>query len=1032
MTAMEVDGQETAFDEQLYNRQTYAIGAEAQTRLSRTDVLICGMTGLGMEIAKNIILTGVRSVTLHDTSSVEWNDLSAAFYYAKENIGANKVDSCIAQLQELNKYCSVTKLPKEDLKPEDLLEWRAASLEKHPESHQVVVYVDKPTTHLKNMNETCRNSGIKFVAAESRGVSGCIFVDNGPAHIVYDTDGEEIRTLLVINIGKEVTVHEDERHELSDGDTVMFTDLQEFPALHNDSFDVANPITFEVVVTGPYSFKLRKNGEDVDTSKLGYVRGGYVKRIRQPVTMPFKSLEHSIREPEFLNLDFAKMDTPGCMHLLFLALHEFERIHGHLPAPHDPDHADEVVNLAAEQHKKFPDLSLDRDLVRELAAVSKGNLGPMAAMLGGLAAHEVLKASSGKFTPIKQWFYYEARECLLSPSPSAECCQPQNSRYDGLIAIFGKAFQEKLHNSKVFVVGSGALGCEFLKNYAMLGVGCGDEGSVVVTDMDGIEKSNLSRQFLFRPKDIGELKSKCAAEAARVMNPDMNITYLTEKVAPTTEHIFDDAFWESLDCVTNALDNVIARQYVDSKCVGHRKPLLESGTLGSKGNVQVVVPYVTESYGSSHDPPEKSIPICTLKNFPNAIEHTIQWARDSFEGFFSQVPREVNGYVHDKGFLVQLDKEPSSRITTLQAIRGALVTEKPKTYEDCVKWARIRFDALFSNEIKTLLHNFPLDTITNSGEPFWSGAKRPPQPLEFDPSDEMHALFVEATAAMFASLYSITISMNPEETVKFAAACPPLPWVPKKVKIQTEENEKVTAVVDDSISHEEIIALLPKPETLSSFKMVEVEFEKDDDTNHHMDFVTACSNLRARNYKIPEADKNKTKGIAGKIIPAMVTTTALVTGLVNLEFLKVMQQNKKLEDFNNSFLNLAIPFLIASDPATPAEVKYGPADKPKTWTLWDRFDVDEGRDITLQEFIDWFEEKHELEISMISAGTSVIYTFFQKQSEKRERLKTKVSQLVERISKKPIPANMKYLPIEVCADYDGESADVPSVRYKFR
>jgi ubiquitin-activating enzyme E1 len=46
---------------------------------------------------------------------------------------------------------------------------------------------------------------------------------------------------------------------------------------------------------------------------------------------------------------------------------------------------------------------------------------------------------------------------------------------------------------------------------------------------------------------------------------------------------------------------------------------------------------MTESYGSSRDPPEKSIPICTLKNFPNAIEHTLQWARDLFEGVFTQV-----------------------------------------------------------------------------------------------------------------------------------------------------------------------------------------------------------------------------------------------------------------------------------------------------------------------------------------------------------------------------------------------------------
>ncbi len=55
---------------------------------------------------------------------------------------------------------------------------------------------------------------------------------------------------------------------------------------------------------------------------------------------------------------------------------------------------------------------------------------------------------------------------------------------------------------------------------------------------------------------------------------------------------------------------------------------------GTKGNVEVVLPYLTESY--SRDPPEKCIPVCTLKNFPNAIEHTLQWARDDFKGLFKQ------------------------------------------------------------------------------------------------------------------------------------------------------------------------------------------------------------------------------------------------------------------------------------------------------------------------------------------------------------------------------------------------------------
>jgi len=63
---------------------------------------------------------------------------------------------------------------------------------------------------------------------------------------------------------------------------------------------------------------------------------------------------------------------------------------------------------------------------------------------------------------------------------------------------------------------------------------------------------------------------------------------------------------------------------MDRRCVFYCKPLLESGTLGTKGNTQVVLPYKTESYSSTQDPPDKQIPICTLKNFPNEIHHTLQ------------------------------------------------------------------------------------------------------------------------------------------------------------------------------------------------------------------------------------------------------------------------------------------------------------------------------------------------------------------------------------------------------------------------
>ena len=98
-------------------------------------------------------------------------------------------------------------------------------------------------------------------------------------------------------------------------------------------------------------------------------------------------------------------------------------------------------------------------------------------------------------------------------------------------------------------------------------------------------------------------------------------------------------------------------------------------------------------------------------------------------------------------------------------------------------------------------------------------------------------------------------------------------------KLKAQGGAPASTADDDDAVCGDIIKSLPSPSSLAGYRMVPAEFEKDDDANHHVDFITACSNLRARNYKIGEADRHKTKQIAGKIIPAIATTTAMVTGL---------------------------------------------------------------------------------------------------------------------------------------------------------
>lgn len=143
------------------------------------------------------------------------------------------------------------------------------------------------------------------------------------------------------------------------------------------------------------------------------------------------------------------------------------------------------------------------------------------------------------------------------------------------------------------MVGAGALGCEYIKAFALMGLGCSEEGKVAVTDNDNIEVSNLNRQFLFRKNNVGDSKSKVACQIAHDMNNNLNVQDYQTRVGTDTETVFNDKFWESLDFVVNAVDNIKARLYVDARCVWYAKPLLESGTLGTKANSQMVIPYKT-------------------------------------------------------------------------------------------------------------------------------------------------------------------------------------------------------------------------------------------------------------------------------------------------------------------------------------------------------------------------------------------------------------------------------------------------------
>uniref|UniRef100_A0A7S1H9X9 Ubiquitin-activating enzyme E1 C-terminal domain-containing protein n=1 Tax=Hemiselmis andersenii TaxID=464988 RepID=A0A7S1H9X9_HEMAN len=225
-----------------------------------------------------------------------------------------------------------------------------------------------------------------------------------------------------------------------------------------------------------------------------------------------------------------------------------------------------------------------------------------------------------------------------------------------------------------------------------------------------------------------------------------------------------------------------------------------------------------------------------------------------------------------------------------------------------------------------------------------------------------------------------------------------------------------------------IVSEPPPPGSLGAFRSAPIEFEKDDDDNFHMDYITACSNLRASNYAIEPADRHQTKLIAGKIIPAIATTTSMVTGFVCIELYKLCQ-GKKLEQYKNAFANLALPFCSFSEPIQAPARKYADFE----WTLWSRIDINEG-DLSLEKFLDFFKTRYQLEVSMISCGVSILYSAFMTSKKKlEERLPMPMSELACSIAKMELAPKQKYLIFEVCAtDADDEDVETPYVRFKFR
>ncbi|HEX9060302.1 MAG TPA: ThiF family adenylyltransferase [Clostridia bacterium] len=141
--------------------------------------------------------------------------------------------------------------------------------------------------------------------------------------------------------------------------------------------------------------------------------------------------------------------------------------------------------------------------------------------------------------------------------------------------------QKKLIESKILVIGAGALGNEILKNLSLLGV-----GNILVVDMDTVENSNLSRSVLFREKDNGFPKAETAARSAKDIFPGANIRYINANVT----NGLGLGFFRWADIVIAGLDNREARLFINRCCWKTNTPWIDGAIEQLNGVARVFVP----------------------------------------------------------------------------------------------------------------------------------------------------------------------------------------------------------------------------------------------------------------------------------------------------------------------------------------------------------------------------------------------------------------------------------------------------------
>ena len=1023
---------EKKIDENLYSRQIFTYGKETMDKIVNLKILIIGLRGLGIETAKNIILAGPKEVSISDKSICKINDLGANFYLNETDVNKNTLEeSCINKLKELNPYVNVNI-------------YKGSSTDDMKKYDIIIITEIKKLEEIYNINKFCRLNKKYFIYALNLGLTGFLFNDFGDEHYVYDPNGEKKISYNISYIEPKkdsykimIDTKEDEKLEFDEGDCITIKNVKGLEFLNNNE----PKKIIKIYNNGCFEIEMKNS-----LSKENYISGGIVEEYKETTKLKFESFSDNFIKPSenFIKIDLKKNKTNILLHCAFVALHMYYLNNNSLPELNNLDQVEKLINLSENYYKvlkqefekylkvkekrKISLIEFDKNYLIKVFRWSKSELNPICSFLGGIISQEAIKVT-GKYTPINQWLRFDFFEAIEN-IPNDVNRTLLNCRYDDQIAIFGQEFQEKLENLNIFMVGAGALGCEYIKNFGLMGISC-KKGKLTVTDNDNISLSNLNRQFLFHKNDIGENSSKSfvAKREALKMNKDMNIKDYQLLVNDSTRDIFDDEFFESQDIIISAVDNIKARQYLDKKCTFYNKIFIDSGTEGTSANSDIYYPDKTICFNDLkiQEKKEDDSHSCTLKNFPTKIEHCIKFAKNVFLEIFEQDIRNIKLILEDEEHIKKILNEISDSqelYLSLEIYKNIINIINNPAQSSIIKFAIFIFIYYFEYNINLLLKELK--------ESF----NIPPTPLEININDENTLLYFESFYNICCDIFNLNKNYNinkiKNEIMKLK----------QNIKINNKIHE-MKEIINSFENNELLIIKKNENNIQEKLNLINpIKFEKDDDENFHINFILSFSNLRASNYSIEPSNFLNAKEVAGNIIPAIASTTAAVTGIACLQIYTLLQTNN-IKLFKNISFNLAISHF---DLSTPEEKRYY-TDIPETekssaikmipsqYTVWEKIDF-AGPKLKPSDILKYFKDKYNVKIENINFNeTTLISTAFNEDedddSDDSKNLEKSIEELIEEKTNFHINNKTKYVQLEVngCDVNDEFDISTPTIRY---